>query len=187
MVGSQKERGSQQRVTREEMFPTVGDSTDALKALIPTFTEKLIESVVDALKNGGVKRVELELSGEGKNPQTLKVNIDREGEGGLLAVRLGGDWQNKPNVPTGLPIIAEYDGKFWRYIKPNEPDPIAEVGNILAPRDAFGLATRGKSDRWYLRLPGDKFPNGGRITTFIQANGTDVEKGKTTLLFVEPI
>lgn len=176
-----------QRVTRAEMFPRVGESTDALQALIPTFTEKLVESVVDALKNGGVKRVELELNGTGKNPQTLKVNIDREGEGGLLAVRLSGDWQNKPNVPVGLPVIAGYDGKFWRYIKPGEPDPIAEVGNILAPRDAFGLAARGKNDRWYLRLPEDKFPKGGRITAFTQANGTDVEKDKTTLLFVEPI
>lgn len=187
MTGPGGEIEQPRRVTREEMFPIVGEPTDTLKALIPTFTEKLVESVVDALKNGGVRRVELELIGTGKKPQTLKVNIEREGEGGLLAVRLGGDWQNKPNVPIGFSVTADYEGKFWRYRNPDEPNPIAEVGMILSPRDAFGLATRGKTDRWFLRLSGDKFPRGGRITAFTHANGADVEKGKTTLLFVEPI
>lgn len=187
MVGSGGEREGFQRVTREEMFPKVGEPTDVLRALVPTFTEKLVDAVVDSLKNGGAKRVELELIGSGEKPQTLRVKIEREGEGGLLAVRMEGDWKNKPDIPEGLPVTADYVGKFWRFRSPNEPDPIAEVGMILSPRDAFAMATRGKTELWLLRLSGTRFPNGGRITAFTHPNGADVEKGKSTLLFVEPL
>lgn len=173
------------RVTREEMFPKVGEPTEPLKALVPTFTEKLIQGVIESFDHG-CTGTELKLIGTGEHPQTLIVRIEKPEEGLSLRVTVEGDWENKPHVPAGLPIIADFKGKFYRKRKPEDPDPIAEVGTILEPRTPFGLGSRGKNNYWYLRLPSREFPKGGKVAAFVQPSGEDVEKGQTILLYVDP-
>lgn len=173
------------RVTRDEMYGIVGEPTEVLKALVPTFSEKLIADVIEGFNQGG-REASLVLIGEGKGAQRLIVKITRPAEGTVLRVVMKGNWASKPDVPLGLPIFSEFNGKFYRSGKPDTP-PVAEIGAILEPRGAYGLAFRGKSDLWYLRLsPGD-FPNGGRITAFVQSNGAEVEARKSILLYVDPL
>src|SRR5437667_292760 len=120
------------RVTRAEMFPKVGEATEPLKALIPTFTEGLVMGVIASFDHGANRTI-LELTGTGDHPQTLRVAIEKPGDGVALKVTMEGDWENRPNVPVGLPIIADYKGKFYRNVRPEDNDPIAEVGAILNP------------------------------------------------------
>lgn len=186
MADTERRADSLKRVTPDEMYGGVGQAVDPLKALIPTFGERLIESLVEGLKSG-VRRAELELIGQGQKPQTLKVNIERDKDGDVLKVTMEGNWEDKPKIPAGRPIYAEFEGKFFRFRKPEDPDPIANVGNILEPRGAYGMAFRGKSDYWYLRLPPREFPKGGRITAFIHPNGLDVQRGQSILLYVDSL
>ena len=174
------------RVTREEMFPKVGEATESLKALMPTFGEGLVMQVITTFSQG-VTKASLELTGTGKNPQTLKVSIEKPEQGLTLRVAMEGDWEDKPNVPVGLPLIADFKGKIYRRRKPEDADPIAEVGAILNPRDPFALGSRGKNTYWLLRLPPRQFPNGGRITQFMVPSGEDVEKGETILAYIDPL
>lgn len=173
------------RVTRGEMFPKVGVATEPLKSLIPTFTEKLVQSVIESFDHGATK-TELELIGTGENPQTLKVRIEKPGDGLALRINMEGDWENKPNVPVGLPLIADYSGKFYRKRHLKDVDPISEVSQILAPRAPFALASRGKNNYWFLRLPLREFPKGGEIMVFVCTSGEDVKKGETILAYINP-
>lgn len=186
MAGIEHSTDSLKRVTPDEMYGRVGSAEDPLRALIPTFGDRLIESLVAGLRSG-VRRAELELIGQGDQPQTLKVKIERDGEGDTLRVTMEGSWEDRSEIPVGRPIYADFEGKFFRFRKPADPDPIAEVGNILEPREAYGLAFRGKSDYWYLRLPPTEFPKGGRITAFMHTNGLDVQRGQSILLYVDPL
>lgn len=184
-MAGDSEREKLHRVTREEMYGKVGEPTEPLKALIPVFGKDLIEAVINGLSNGA-RRVELQLIGEGEHPQTLNVKMERPGSGRLLKVTMEGDWSPGTEVPEGLPISAGFEGKFFRYMKPGEPRPIAEANVDLKPGDPYGLAMQGKSNIWLLRADPKVFPDGGRISAFIQVNGADVEPG-STLLYIKPL
>lgn len=173
------------RVTKKEMYGIVGTPTDPLKALVPTFTEMLIQGVIESLKQGA-NNVSLDLRSQGEKAQHLAVKIEKLEAGIVLKVAVEGDWQTVPEIPIGLPISAGFDGKFFRFARAGDSDPIAEVGQILGPNGAYGLATRGKSDLWFLRLSAQVFPNGGKITAFVQPNGADVTAKESTLLYVDP-
>ncbi|OGE42465.1 hypothetical protein A3B45_01525 [Candidatus Daviesbacteria bacterium RIFCSPLOWO2_01_FULL_39_12] len=172
------------RVTREEMYPKVGKATEPLRALIPIFGKKVIEDLVEGFKFGG-RNFNLEIQGE--NNQYLKVSMEKPENSTLIRVTLVGDWQNKPEVPVGLSLVADYNGKFYRKRTPKDVDPIADIGKTLDPRAPFALASRGKDNYWYLRLPLREFPRGGEITAFICTSGEDVKKGETILAYVNPL
>ncbi len=175
------------RVTREDMYPKVGDATEPLKAFIPIFGEKQIELLVEGFKSGG-KNFHLEIRQiTGEDLQELKVSMEKPENSTLIKVAMEGNWKDKPDVPVGLPLIADYTGKFYRLRHKDDTEPISEVGQVLAPRTPFALGFRGKYDNWFLRLPLRQFPKGGEITAFICVSGEDVKKGETILAYVNPL
>lgn len=178
--------GVEDRVSREEFYPKVGEATESLKALMPTFGERLIEVLIEGL-NHGVSSAELELVGNGANPQTFRVKIAREGVGSHLRVRLEGDWESTEVIPSGLPLIADYDGAFFRKMRPEDEEPITKEGTILEPDSPIGLASAGKGKYWLWRLPPADFPNGGKLTQFIHPSGEDVAKGQSIICYVEKL
>lgn len=185
-MGAETNREGLPRISADEYFPKVGQPEEPLKILTPTFGEKLIEAIKEALSNGGAKRAELELIHQGENPQTLKAIIENSQEpGGLLKVRLEGDWDTRLEILQGHPLLANFRGVFFRKSRPEDPEPIAEEGQTLAPDDPIGLASAGKGNYWLWRLPETDFPQGGKITKFIHPDGGEVEPGVSVICFVE--
>ncbi len=176
------------RVTREEMYPSAGKPTQPLKALIPTFGEIIITGLTEGLESGQLASATLRLTHQGENPQVFEAIIKGKNvTGNNLEIELTGDWQTSIELPKGLPLIADYEGKFYRKIKPEDNLPIAEEGTVLEPNGAYAFAMQGKDRRWFLKLPPADFPRGGKISRFVQPDGIDVIKGESILLYVEPI
>lgn len=174
------------RVSREEFYPRVGQPAEALKALIPTFGEGIIGALIGALDHG-VTKAELELVTQGDTTQTLRVIIETPIETGSshLRVRLEGDWANQEGISSGLPLIADYDGAFFRKMRPDDPEPVTKEGMLLGPDDPIGVASKGKGNFWMYRLPRGEFPNGGRLNRFIQPDGGEVRRGESIICYVE--
>lgn len=188
MSGSTEGSVENLRVTREDMYPLVGEPTASLKALIPTFGEKIVEALIDGLKSGSLSSARLMLTHQGNNPHTLEANISgSKPDGSILNIELIGDWASQTQIPKGLPVTANYEGKFFRKMKPADLDPIAKDGQVLEPNDPFALAMQGKNKRWFLKLPPTDFPRGGRISQFAHPDGQDVVRGQSILLYVEPL
>lgn len=176
------------RITREEMYPTVGEPTTPLQALIPTFGEEIVRGLIEGVKEGRLSCARLKLTHQGSNPQCLEVEISGpNSSGAILNIDLSGDWDKQTKISGGLPVLAPYDGKFYRKIKPAEKDPIAQEGQVLEPNDPFALAMQGKNKIWFLKLPPTDFPRGGRISLFVHPDGEDVVRGQSILLYVEPL
>lgn len=182
----------QERVTREEFYPIVGKPTETLKALVPTFGERLMDGIREALNTPGVTSAILRLIHEGNNPQTLEVLLrkqgeDSQGEDSQIEVEIRGNMEGIPVLPRGLPIIANFSGSFYRRMRPEDEKYIAKEGDILGPDDPIGLASAGKSRYWLWRLPPATFPNGGKITEFVHPDGEEVEPGVTIICYVEKV
>lgn len=183
MTSSEKDK--LRPISREEIYGKVGAPTDVLKVLVPPFTTELIEAISKGLE-AGQRKAELELIGTGDKPQVLRYKIERPGEGLALKVTMEGDWRDAPEVPRGLPILADFEGTFFRRMRP-DPDPVAVEGKTLEKDGAYAVAQQGKTNIWYLRLPPNNFPNGGVITKFVFPDGIDVIRGESILLYVDPL
>ncbi len=176
------------RVSRQEFYPIVGPAVQKLELLVPTFHEKLLKVLAEVLTTSGIQNGAITYNHlvEGEVHQSIQVVLgELPTNGGHLLMEFGGDWTVQPEVIRGLPIIANYDGAFFRKRSDKEIEPITKEGDILGPDDPFGLAAAGKDNYWLLYLPPREFPDGGRITKFVAVSGEDVETGKTTLCYAE--
>lgn len=177
------------RVTREEMYGTVGQPTESLRQGMSQLPSWIVDSFMRGAEHAGMQRCEVEFTQGGPVPQTLKLSVERAEGSGILRAIFEGNWSAGTEVPEGWPVRAGYEGKFFRCMKPGESRPIAEVSTDLKPGDPYGLAMVGKSNIWLLRADPKVFPSGGRITAFDQSNGingADVKPG-STLLYIKPL
>lgn len=176
------------RVTRQEFSPIVGEAVQKLELLVPTFHPKLLATLAEVLTASGIQQGTITYNHfvEGTVHQSIQVVLSElPANGGQLLMEFNGDWTIQPEIIRGLPILANYDGAFFRKRSDKELEPIAKEGDFLGPDDPFGLASAGKGNYWLLYLPVREFPDGGRITRFEGVSGDDVEVEKTILCYAE--
>jgi hypothetical protein len=178
------------RVSREEFAPRVGDPAQKL-ARLPGWGQSFVPAAIEALKQLGVGSVALRFHHTGSNPHTLEAVISKPNGGdSQIEVEVSGDWSHENAIPQGVPLIASFDGMFYRRAKPTDTNPMADEGAIIEPDGPIGIAAKGKSAYWQYPLPGRDFPNGGRIAQFTCPNdpkGMEVVKNETVICYVEKL
>ena len=177
----------QNRVSQEEFYPKVSTSTERLKALVPTFGAKIIDAVSEGINSGHLRKADLTLESTGNTPQRLSVSLVGKNSGKELTIVLSGDWERGQEVPEGAPLLANYNGRFWRKAKPDEEDPIAKDRDFIGRDGVIGVASASKVQVWLLRLPPNEFPNGGGINKFLIGNEGEDKKREKNIFYVDKV
>lgn len=178
--------GDHPRVTANEIHGKLGDSGDRLKPAIPVFTQEVIDAVAKALHGKKLAKATLTIRTTGINPQELTVNLSNPDGTNNLDVSLEGDW-NREEKQNGSPILATWNGRFSRKENPDAKDPIARIGDFIAPEGTIGRGYGGKNMSWAVKLSRELFPNGAQITGFPTEDTATVEKDKTTIYYAKKI
>lgn len=181
------QEGEHPRVSGREIYPMVGGPADRLKVVIPVFTEGVINAVTNALHEKKFATGAITIETAGDNPQKLTVVFNNPDGTDKLDITLRGDWNQKEKQIEGRPLIAGWDGRFWRKENPEAKDPIAEEHDFILRDGRIGIASAGKNLIWALRLPKDEFPDGGEITKFVTEDGAEVKKGETVLCYIKKV
>jgi len=185
-------QGPEDRVSREEFYPKVGDSAEKLRAVTPPFSKDLLDAALNAVKDSQLS-VTLVYRHTGNNPQELVIELrGPQQPGDQIGVEISGNWAAKPEVLQGIPLSAGYDGTFYRRINLQADGPIAKDGDILEPTKpmCIGIASARKGQYWPYELNPADFPNGARISKFLAPDikeGLDVVAGKTIICYVVPL
>ena len=133
------------RVQPSEMYPTVGEATEKLKAVIPVFGKEIVNAVINAVKTDQVKKGELELVST--NPdQTVKVVFENPKGSKDLKISLSGDWKKATEIPLGNPLNSPVKGIVYRKRQPTDKEPIAKIGKNIAPGDAICAISQTKNN-----------------------------------------
>lgn len=178
-----------QRISRTEFYPKVGDPAEGLKAVTPPFSKDLLDASARLVMDSQLS-ITLTYRHTGDNPQELIVALQNPQQaGGQISIEISGDWTAKPEVLQGVPLIANYDGSFYRRINPQADGPIAKDGDILEPTKpmVIGIASARKGQYWPYELDPVVFPNGARISKFLAPDikeGLDVVAGETIICYV---
>lgn len=181
------QEGEHPRISKDEIYPEVGNTAEKLAAAIPVFGEELVNAVVNALNSGQIREATITLESTGENPQKLGIRLTNPTGENNLDIVFTGDWNQKEKQKEGNPLIANYDGRFWRRENPEATEPIAKEHDFILPDGRIGMASAGKNQIWALRLSKDTFPQGGEITQFPIEDGAEVKKGETVLCYVRKV
>lgn len=180
------------RVTRAEFYPKVGDPTEKLETITPPLTKELLDAAIGAVKESQLS-VTLTYRHTGESPQELIVKLQGPKQAGdQISVEISGDWQSKPETLQGVPLIANYEGTFYRRENPQAAGPLAKDGDVLEPTKPMiiGIASVKKQQYWPYELEPAAFPNGARISRFFAPDikeGLDVAAGETVICYVVPL
>lgn len=181
------------RIQRAEFYPKVGDPTDKLRAVTPPFSKALLDAVVSDAKENPQLNFTLRYKHTGDQPQELIIELSGPQQvGDQISVEISGDWTAKPETLQGVPLIANYEGSFYRRINPQADGPLAKDGDILEPTKpmVIGIASARKGQYWPYELDPVVFPNGARISKFLAPDikeGSDVVAGETIICYVVPL
>lgn len=167
------------RVTRSEVYPEVGETAEKLKVIIPVFGEEIVKSIINAVSSGQVRHGEISITSLEQPKQTLKVNFENQTGQNDITLKLEGNWNQISESSLDNPLFSPVKGIVYRKRQPTDELPIAEEGQTIEPGGPICAISQSKNNIWYLQLPIDKFPNGGILTSFVIANGKEVEKGET--------
>lgn len=180
--------GPIERVLPEELYPKVGSALDKIKLLGDIVPQETLDAATKLLQTTNTRKFVIVRKIESDPPETIKVKFLRPEGNQSLKIKLEGPIEKKPEIPDGLPLMANFIGKLYRKRNPQEENPLADVDSILAPGQAIALAMKGKRVRWNYPLPRDKFPKGGRVTFIFDdtPQGLEVKPGMT-FAYVEPI
>lgn len=188
MAREQGPQGELDRIRKPEFYPLVGDPLENLKAIGNVFGERgarIAQDIIDGVRTGEITDASLELRVKGEDAPRLYIALHRSGEGHDVFVSLSGDWKTREEIPQGYPLIANFDGKFFRKMSSTAEKEIAQEEDIILPDGPIGVAMAGKTNRWLYRLPPREFPKGARLLRFTQQDGEPVVKGETIICYVE--
>ncbi len=151
--------------TLPDELRTTAREEDALEAAAPYFGKPVVDAVIDAVKGGLESATIKHRAPDGTERIIEFTNPQGNGE---IEIILTGDWKKGEQTHPGL--LLELGGnseptilRLFRRLRP-EDQPLIEIGKSIEPATALIVAIRGKRNIDIVRLPIEKFPNGGVVT-----------------------
>lgn len=153
------------RVLPDE-FRTIVREERALEVAAPYFNKSVVDSIIDAVK-AGLMHASITHHAPDGTVRTIDLS-NPQGTLGEITIVLNGDWKETEKTRPGLLLeIGDYPEptmlRLFRRLRP-EDQPLIEVGKTVDPETGLIVAMRGKRVIEVLRLPTNRFPNGGIVT-----------------------
>lgn len=190
--GDGPEPGPGERVGRDEIYGRAGDPAESLRIAMSVFGEPfrpLNDAIAGLVETGRDVHLLFELKTSGDNPQVLRLELSKGDPTKHATIVLEGDWPENTGVPSGIPRVAGYSGKF-SLINPTTGEPFAKPNDWIPPEGRIGIGTAaiGKvsTSTFSIRLPGAEFPGGGNFRGYAAIDDQVVELG-TVLYYVEKV